>query len=66
MSDFSCWFCKGSIEEVDAKAVAIEVPNLWFALGDYPAQVFYAHSDCARRHLSTAYHFDPENLFNPQ
>jgi hypothetical protein len=66
LTQFSCWFCRGAIEETDVKAVAIEISNLWFDKSDPPSQTFYAHSQCAKTRLSAAYQFDPEDLLNPQ
>lgn len=66
MSDYACWFCKETIEEDDARAVHIQVTNLWFVEEPQPSQEFYAHSKCAKSNLSTAYEFDPDDLRKPQ
>jgi hypothetical protein len=66
MTDYSCWFCKETIEEHDVRAVQIEVSNLWFVEKNQPVQTFWAHSECAKRNLSIGYGFNPDDFMNPQ
>ena len=53
MADFKCWFCAKRIEREDAAAVMITIESFWrwhddVQDGRHPAQMLYAHAECAR------------------
>lgn len=49
---YQCWFCGDGVEQDGRSALAIGLSDLWTE--DYsapPAQVIYAHFDCAQKRL---------------